>query len=200
MNRTPKIAVMAVIGVMTVAGCGGEQTTPSRPAVPPAEAYPRMSLPEADSLVAVDGTVIEVNPSAVTVTEPTGDRKATAVTVTYPDLGAHIYYTVRSVTAAEMESAVDNRLERMSLNLGGIPAQTEHTSADSPLEGVILTARSGSQTPVQLLVVGNDFVVSGTAFIDDAHASTRYDSIRPLVDMLYDDMVRAVPSAHFVKQ
>lgn len=200
-RRVPKPVFSAAVALVALAtGCGGSPAGTPTPAVPPAEAYPRPALPAADTLVAVDDTGLAVNPAAKVVTAPTEAPGAKAITVTYPGLGVHIYYTVRPVPAVDMKAAIENRLERMSLNLGGIPARTDHTADDSTLEGILLTARSGSQTPVQLLVAGDGILVSGTAFIDDARATTNYDSIRPLVDMLYDDMSRAVPSATFVKE
>lgn len=197
---TPRLAIPVIVGVI-VGGCSGSNTSaPPTPPAPLAEAYPRLALPTTDTIVVDTHTGLGVNPSATVVAVSTADPGTKAITVTYPGTGVHIYYTVRPVSADDMKAAIDNRLERMSLNLGGVPAQTEHTAPDSPSEGVLLTARSGVQTPVQLLVADADFVVSGTAFIDDARATTNYDSIRPIIEMLRDDMSRAVPSALFIKQ
>lgn len=201
MIRTAAIITLATVPMLV--GCqGSDKAEPPTPSVPPAKAYPRLALPLADSLTAVgdEGLRIMVNPAANIVTEPVGDGASTAVTAIYPGLGIAIYYTLRRVKADEQQSEVDNRLERISLNLNGTPARTDFTAADCDAEGFIVETKSASLTPIQMLVAGNGYIVTGTAFIDNTETAAAYDSIRPLIDMIYSDMSRSVPNVKFVRQ
>lgn len=200
-STTSFIALLSLAGILV--GCHDNDTSsPPTPSVPPAKAYPRLALPITDSLVCIsDGHInLRVNPSANVVTKTLVEGESTAVTATYPGQGVSIYYTIRRVNLDEQQYAFENRLERISLNLNGTPARTDFTAPDCDTEGFIVTATSASLTPVQMLVAGDGYLVTATAFIDNAETAAAYDSIRPLIDMIYDDMARSIPNVKFVGQ
>lgn len=178
------------------AACSTANTDDRLTAMPRPVAWPRLPLPAADSLTIVDDLPLTVMVNTAADIERSGDTYP-ALTVTYPGLNAGIYWTF--IPAKDnLDQIIDARRQRISLNLNGTPADTHHTAPDAAAEGVLVTAQSGSLTPVQLLVVSPDgTVVTATAFLADPRAAEAYDSIRPLIDMLQRDMSRALPDAPF---
>lgn len=186
--------IVAVTGMLAT-GCAGEKEGDEQSqAVPLPVAWPRLDISTSDSMRTVQEVPVEVliNPEAdYEIVE--GDPKG--LTVTYPKVNTKIYYTfIAPSDSAERRKIIENRMQRISLNLNGITAETLH---DETEQGVLVVASSGSQTPVQLLADLPDFVVTGTAFFMDPATSVAYDSISPIIKVLEYDMSRSLPMLKF---
>lgn len=151
-------------------------------------AYPRVAvLPDSMVTHSAFGVDVDVNAAAI-VTDVPG--KTPGIIVDYPGLNAKVYYTYIPTRGTDPADIINARKERISLNLNGVPARTLH----SP-QGVLVIARSISSTPVQLLALEGNNVVSATAFL--SNPGTSFDSISPLIDMLTRDMSRTLPNVDF---
>ena len=141
-------------------------------------------------------TEVLINPKATYELIP---GTPAGLTVNYPpEAGAKIYFTfIRPENSEETARVMEARLERISLNLNGVPATTLHNSADDSGHAVLVVARGGTQTPVQLLADTPDGIVSATAFIDNPGASWAYDSIAPLIKVLSHDMAKSIKGINF---
>lgn len=168
--------------------CSGENSSADRFDVPLPVAYPRLPVAKADSMVLVPGLPVPVyiNPECsyiILETDPPG------LTVTYPGANTDVFYTFINVDSdRQRERVLDGRLDRISHNLNGAPANTLHPDENT----VLVVAQTGTQTPVQLLAVKDNTVVTATAFVHDPRATAAYDSIAPLFGILADDLARTL--------
>ncbi len=180
------LAVMALAG-----GCDSDkhrQTLPRRDAYPRLEAYP------AEYVRAEVPIGFDVNASAQTKTERHADGSYW-LTSSYPRYGATMYCTFVPVESKkEVGAVVDNRLERMRLNVGEAPVRTEQYSGDN-YSFTLVSTRTPSATPLQFLVYpsrGKGWVASGTVFFPGIRPGSSLDSIRPAIDALENDIRHSI--------
>lgn len=187
--------VTLLIGAV-VAGCGGSET----PSVSPRPVgWHRFNVSISDTMTEAKGVPVRVlvNPTA---TYELVNGELDGLTVTYPGVGATIYYTfIKPKDGHEKDIVLENRRKRIELNLNGAPAETYHDKSEDDKSAVLVVATSGTQTPVQLLADMGDYIVTATGFLSDANAVNAYDSIRPLTDLLKHDMSRSLPSVKFLQ-
>jgi len=179
------VATIAAIGAMIAAACGDGTPAPT----PRRHGYPRIQVYDS-CYSAVPGAALrfEVNCMA----EARVDSGGRWLTVGYPLYGADLYITfTRAESSASLSAALDNRRERMVLNLGGADAATTHISSVGGFEAALVEA-PGSGMPLQFVATdGGRYVASGAVqLIDGAYAP--YDSIRPVVAALRRDIVHAL--------
>lgn len=187
------LIVSCIIALLIVSGCKKNESV----FAPLPTAWPRLPVALCDSVVVVDGLPVKVAVNPLAVYKVT-DGTTPGLTVDYPLVNTHIYYTFIPVkTQEERDAIVESRLQRISLNLNGADARTLHGSDDQDNQSVVVVATSGAQTPVQLLADLPGYVVTATSFLDDPKATVMFDSIRPLVDMLQADMVRTLPGFNY---
>ena len=131
----------------------------------------------------------EVNTAAV-INRPAPGQ----LDISYPAYRATVYLTARRLPPERLESELDNRRERISLNLGGVAAYTEHITSDNgQFECALVTARDAATTPVQFLATdGEGCLISGAAYLGDLTPGTSADSIAPVVAALQRDIRHAL--------
>ena len=191
MKRLVFYISVAIIFCILSVSCGGESQTNS---VPLPKAWPRIDISVSDSMTDVPGLPvgISINTEAVYIID---EMDPPGLTVSYPSNHARIYYTfITPGSESNRQKVLRARQERINLNFNGAPADTYH-SEDGNV--VVLVARSGNQTPVQLLANLDSCIVSATAFIDDPRASLMYDSIQPLIDVLEHDLKNTIKGIQF---
>ncbi len=173
------VAVAAVMIVACVA-CGRSDA-----GIPRRLAYPRPVLLDT-AMRSVAGLPVhfEVN-AAATDTCPQSDW----LDVVYSTYGTTLHVTFSRTDAAHIAEVKSNRMERMMLNNGDLPAHnTEWRNAAG--WDVLVAVTLGSSTPVQFFATDDSaMVVSGAAFFGKA---TPIDSVKPYVDAVRDDIVRSM--------
>lgn len=151
--------------------------------------------PVADSLAAP--LSFEIN-SHAEASRPAGNNGgARWIDIAYRPYGATLHLTLtRAAAEAEATAAIDNRLERLSLNSD--PALTRRAdvrSADGAFAGIMAVTPAGSATPVQFVVSGGRgaarWVVSGAVHYPAA-ASAKADSVAPAVETLARDVAHTI--------
>lgn len=120
--------------------------------VPRPEGYPRIALYEAvyrnDSI----GPVIFESNAGTAVTERRQGADGTGwLTLAYPRYGATLYLTASPATASTLGGIIDNRLERISLNIGGATTELTELTGKGGWHGRVTLTPSGSATPLQIL-------------------------------------------------
>jgi len=175
----------------SVCGCNGDKhqrTLPRRDAYVRLEAYPAEYV---RAEVPID---FDVNASALTKVEGRADGSYW-LTVEYPRYGATMYCTFVPVDGkGKVGAVVDNRLERMRLNVADAPIGTEQYSGDNYSFTLVLT-RTLSATPVQFLVYPTQekgWVTSGTVFLPGIRPGSSLDSIRPAIDAIENDIRHSI--------
>ena len=158
--------------------------------VPRRTAYSRLQLPP-DSYhpVTIGGTTLDLNAAADTT--GTVDNDGTAwLTAHYPDGMATLYITVNRADRDRLETMIDNRVERLSLNTGGAESQVSSFTTPAGLDARVIVTPRLTPTPVQFIVTDHaSLLVSGTAHVRDA-ATAPADSLAPVIEMLKRDVTR----------
>lgn len=179
-----KVPVPLIIIILVLAGCRREPV-----AVPRRPAYPRIQAPDT-ARIAADGlpAPFSVSASAVMVSPRPG-----WLDVTYPAYGAVANITFTRGRGSELEEALANRLERMTLNAGGLPSERrEWTNAAGFRILCLRTDRCA--TPWQFVAADSRMVVSGALRFHDPEAVMATDSIGPILDAMAADLTVALDS------
>ncbi len=107
-------------------------------------------------------------------------------TVAYPRYKAYIYYTFTPLAERDATALVENRLERMRLDLGNATdLSTEEYLNPNGINVWTIFAPQALNTPVKFLAMDKDWMISGTAFLDNA---TDADSVAPVIEILTRDV------------
>lgn len=176
--------ILTLLAVVATACGSGSDPTPRRHAYPRIEQIPQEYAP-------VEGAALHVE--ANSRAEATLDSAGRWLTLRYAPYDADIYLTVTDADNEQaLRAALDNRRERIALNLSGAPASTTHiTSADSSFEAAVVYAPA-TTTPVQFVATdGLRYVVSGVAHLNAA-ADAPADSLQPVVDVLRRDIAHTL--------
>lgn len=169
---------LLIILCLCLAGC---TATERQPAIPRPKAYPRPALYAADYrtyALEFAPSEIAVNKSAV-VTSP----KPGWFDIDYPDYGITVNCTLTPITPQTLSSVLDNRRERMALNLEGQYGEMTQWGGIT-----LIVAPVALRTPVQFLATDSaSFVLSGVA-VGNYPAGTSPDSIAPYVNAVAQDI------------
>lgn len=163
--------------------------------VPRPEGYPRIALYEAVYRSDSIGPVIFESNAGTAVTERRQGADGTGwLTLAYPRYGATLYLTASPATASTLGGIIDNRLERISLNIGGATTELTELTGKGGWHGRVTLTPSGSATPLQILATSprGDCVVSGAFFLEGAATATSPDSLAPALEAVRDDLIHAV--------
>lgn len=183
---------MAVaLAAVALASCGDSDRGV---AVPRQHAYPRVA--EYDSAyVATDlgGVDFDINRQARLTEVAASEPGVTGVNITYDKYAMTVYVTVIRA-ANDFDSRLEERLKRVSLNLGSVPAESTPTVSVADWSGTVVRALSVSSTPVQALArdKAKRTIFTATLFIDNP--GTDPDSLAPMIDVVERDMIHTLGS------
>lgn len=169
---------VATVALLAVA-CGGRRQVD----VPRRTAYCRINLYDT-VYAAVSGLPLrlDVNTSAVVAVDSLGR----GLDIVYPRYGATVYCSLTAVDSSTVGSALLNRMERISANLGDNMSHTLERENRYGFRTLMVVADGASQTPVQFIATDNRLMVSGVAFFEDARPD--FDSISPVYGAIERDM------------
>lgn len=194
-------AIPLLLLAVLAAGCGSRDAGGEE--YPRPKGWPRLHDYPADYIAVAAGTAglplaMEVNSHAA-LSRRTGGNGAAWLDIAYPAYGVTVYLTVTpAASAEEAAEAVENRLERFSLDNPGAAGHTPVASSDGCFRGVISVAVA-SATPVQFVVSnGKNCVVSATAHFSEFSPGdiSRTDSVAPAVDTILRDLLHTIESLH----
>lgn len=186
MNTLP-VALLLTAAALA-AGCH-RATEADRAPAPLPKAWPRTSVYPAAYRAVAPESDIEVVAELEPTVNPSGTD--TWITVAYPAYRAALYITdTHTRSEAESSGALENRLERISLNNGGAPSRRRDFATPAGYSAALFSAPSGSLTPLQFVATGKGRVVSGSLLLDRLPASV--DSLRPTLDAVEADIVHLI--------
>lgn len=176
--------LMLLLGL--ACGCSGQRAdgggeTP----VPRREGYIRIA--PYDSLYRAAGPMgLELNAAALVTATPRPDGSLW-IDARYPRYGATLRLTYITGSAGEISHAVENRLERARLNLGGNSADlTELVSADGTVESMVMLSHAAAVTPVQFLATDRrTALLTGVAEFDTPDPEVN----RPAAEAIRSDLI-----------
>ncbi|MCM1400380.1 MAG: hypothetical protein NC189_00030 [Bacteroides sp.] len=175
---------IALAAAVTACGGGGGSV-----AVPKPTAFPRVAVLDS-SYTSVPQLPVpfQANAHAVSSIKP-GNGKDVWLDVAYSSYDGVLNVTFSHAADSAAKSAVvDNRLERMRLNLAGGAEELQLVSP-AGYHTTILVQQGASLMPVQFISVGREWVVSG--MFSFKTMPTSIDSIRPVIDAVKSDMIHA---------
>lgn len=185
------LCILAICVAM-LAACSKQERTAPRP-----QAHPRVQA-YGTVYAAPQGLPLhfEANAQADAQVE-TKDGGAVWLTVNYPAYDARLMCTFTPVNSATVSGVVDNRAERMALNVIGTEPQVDELVTPAGYSAVIICDPNAVATPVQFLAApaeldGQGWVVSGTAFFDRARAGDSLDSLAPMVETMLRDVRHSI--------
>ncbi|MDE6783347.1 MAG: hypothetical protein K2J17_06460 [Paramuribaculum sp.] len=187
-------AILLMLAAVSLYGCGERHDyTP----VPLPYGYQRIEIypaeySDADSLPAS----YAVNASAQVRRLPDGPGGSVMADIDYPAYGATLHLTftpVDSITAAEV---IANRRERMALNLADNYATVSEVGPNdrTPFVSTVMMSAGRTPTPVQILSVGPDMVISGAVRFASEQADA--DSLMPVLKAITADIEYAASNLH----
>ena len=186
-----RLMLWGLLCLMT-AGCSSDSGSDYTP-TPRRRAYPRARIMPQEYYAAESLPLnIEINTGADTMSERRADGSVW-LTVDYPDYGATVYWTLTPVGHNDMREVINNRMERMSLNIGDNRAEIYEISSTGGFESAVMKTTGISSTPIQFVAADTrHWVVSGTVWL--ASPGTSADSLQPYLDALGRDVTRALAS------
>lgn len=187
------IAIVTLALGMFVQSCGNDSSNRKPVDTPRRIAYPRIDTYDTVYTAIGDLPVnMEVNAGAVVSIPRTENEDVIWIDVDYPRYKATLHCTVMATDPQKTPMIVDNRTQRMSLNLGENAAtQLTVRSRSGVYDSVVLTTTGQTLTPVQFLSVGQRWIVSGALQWHDTMLSSA-DSISPIVDAVTRDVTHTV--------
>ncbi len=185
-KRMRLLPLMTILLAVLCCACGGKDNGRD---VPRPEAWPRISTYPA-SYHPLKGTPVSfpINDSTVAFTEDNADW----VTVYYPRYRVNLHLTFTHTTPATVDKVIDNRVQRMALNSGSNESQLTELTNPAGYTARLMKTPRGSLTPLQILAVGNDMVVSGAVVLNKPKDLKRPDSLAPVLDALEADLLYAL--------
>lgn len=178
----PAVA-FCVFALLGLAGCRkGDGDAP----VPRRHAFYRLVLPDSTYCITdFHGYSLSLN----TVANTSFNAEKGWLTVSYPDLNTELYVTLTPVASVDEDKAIDNRLERLSMNTGGAYTEITELTNGHGIGCTMLVTPYGSPTPVQFIAVDpGRCLISGSAMVEGI-AVAPGDSLSPIVDMLSRDVL-----------
>ncbi len=175
----PLTAILAAIAAIAAGSCNRSADTP----IPRRTAYPRIEA-YADSTATA-----HIGPLAfdIAAQADTAMPRPGWLDIAYPRYRATIHIAVRHLgSGEELADAIDNRVQRMSLNLGDRTAVASDFENSAGFSCHTVTSLDGGPTPVQFMAYSADgYLLSGAAAISGAAGPA--DSIAPTVQALARD-------------
>lgn len=182
--------LLPALFIFLLASCSGGGTGDS--AVPRRTAFPRVPV-LSDSTVAlyIENLSFDISSDAV-VSRPS-DAWLDAF---YPLLGATMHLSVnRPATPEAFEEAYDNRMQRISLNLGEASAEVSRFVSIGGFDCEMVVASDGVATPVQFIASGPEGLFVSGSFVMGGSVEPA-DSIRPVIEALQTQALLLLNTLH----
>lgn len=176
------LLAFSVLVATVVAGCsqmGGSAVD----FIPRRHAYPRVEpYSTATQLVSLAPFAFKV--AAEAHVDRTGEHW---LDISYPRYGAVLHISAsRFKDSKEALAAIDNRRQRISLNIGAALARSYSFQNDAGLSCEISVCAEGVATPVQFIAYDAQSSMLSAAFVINGPI-TPTDSIRPIINLLQDE-------------
>ncbi len=178
--------IFCTIFLLSLSGC---IRTSDGGTVPRRYAYPRIAdLDSATTQYRTAGLTLNLNAQAIAETDRDG-----WITAAYPSLGATLYLSAtRPGNTEEMQRAIANRRQRISLNLGGVRTRTDRFATSAGLDCEMAVSYDGTATPVQFIACNDGKLVSGAFVLSGSTMPA--DSLRPIIDAIEKEAFAIVNS------
>ena len=180
---------LGVYAVLSVAvSCSGDVATPLQ------RAYPRAALYDT-VYVKAEGFPVRFDVNARVDLRRDSVRQGW-FDIVYPGyFGASVVNcTLLEASGDALHDAIDNRIERMSLNAGGLHGEAVTLRSDGGWRCELIVTPSSRVIPVQFLAENGRYLLTGTYNIPADAGTFDPDSAAPYIDAVSHDMIRLLKS------
>lgn len=168
--------------------CGSGNTP-----IPRQYAYPRiLENCEKYEIIQDKDLQFEINKSTIIEVDSLTGNNSRWLTLSYPQYNSKLFITInQNLTTNTLDKVLENRIHRFSLNIGSNFSEQYDVENQYGFNSRIFRVNSGSANPVMFLSTNNrDCIVSGTVYLQDMSSISKPDSISPIIDYVFLDIVR----------
>ena len=188
--RYKALTLAALALALSMSSCGGKGDAGYAPRP---QAYPRIEFPDSVYVpIEIGGVTMLFNDSTEIHESPSGAMRGAWIDVRYKCLTSpELYLTLtQSDDTLEIAEALENRRERLALNLGQERAELIELTSRGGWDCQLVVARASVTTPVQVLAWRHGEMLSGALVVnvpDSLRADPAY--IAPVVEGVERDML-----------
>lgn len=189
MRRLPIAAATLLLTATAALTSCSDKSNPT----PRMKGWPRLHI--ADSVyrpINAGGLSIEVNTAAKDSVIPSSEG-SDWLNIVYPGYcnGSVIYCTITPVNETTRESVIDNRIERIALNLGSNEAEMTEITTPGGWHCKVIESVSPVVTPLQFIANDDTHVVTGAYYISETG-----DSVAPYIEAVRRDIIHLLKTIH----
>ena len=178
------IWITAACATMLLSECRQDNdiTTPRR------QAYPRIQLLDT-TYCNQQRLPLKLAVNSATNVSISNNKSSTWINISYPTYKATIYCTYTPAIPNTISSMIDNRMERIALDLGD--SFYENTTINNPNGTVanIYSTTSNMVTPIMFLATDKKSWVLSGAMTFDSNTIVDYDSVAPVINAVKRDLI-----------
>lgn len=176
--------LIAFLWLLILIGCSGGESR----SVPLPRAYPRIDIPDS-AYRSIDSLPVELAVNAGAVCSIRERDGGWWIDISYPGFTkGRFYLSLLYASPQNLHLMVDNRTERMALNLGGAWSEQIDLQSTGGWDCRLLVSSEAHAAPVQMIAVGDGMMLSG-GFYTELPSSVPLDSVRPVFDAAKRDML-----------
>ncbi len=113
------------------------------------------------------------------------------ITIKYPRYAMELYCTCTPTDKSTIDEVINNRSERMALNIDGLTSEFTEIATPSGVMGKIINSPDSKVTPIQFIASDNkSWVFSGALY--NNNKSTNTDSISPVINAVNRDIIHLI--------
>lgn len=197
-NHSTLTAFLAMIPIWIIAGvisfslseCANKENY-----IPRRTAYPRVNLCDTvyvkSHLLPIN---FEINSEAIASEDNSNNTNDGSkwINVFYPKYNATLYYTYTPVTSSNIDGVIDNRIERISLNIGSLTSEMTEMNTPSGVSAQIISTPTSEVTPLQFIATNNSSWVISGAFCFNETKDISTDSISPILKAVNKDLIHTI--------
>ena len=197
-NHSTLTAFLAMIPIWIIAGVISfslSECTNKENYIPRRTAYPRVNLCDT---VYVKSPLLPVNfiinAEAIASEDNSNNTNDGSkwINVFYPKYNATLYYTYTPVTSSTIDGVIDNRVERISLNIGSLASEMTEMNTPSGVSAKIISTPTSMVTPLQFIATNNSSWVISGAFCFNETTNISPDSISPILKAVNNDLIHTI--------
>ena len=191
-------AFFAMIPIWIIAGVISlslSECTNKENHIPRLTAYPRINL--CDTVYAKSHLLpvnFEINAESIAIEDSsnTSTDGSKWINVFYPKYNATLDYTYTPVVSSTIDGVIDNRIERISLNIGSLTSEMTELNTHSGVTAKIISTPTSVVTPLQFIATNNSSWVISGAFCFNETTNISTDSISPILKAVNNDLIHTI--------
>ncbi len=184
MSKFSSCIILLLISILYF-GCDNNNSYPT----PRPTAFFRIPTYDSTYILLPDKHIhFEVNASTIISKDSTNKQW---YNIHYPQYNATLHCSFSPAMPSTIDDIINNRVERISLNIGNNYHITTELTNDYKFSSSIIKTPNGSINPIQFISTDNKYwVISGSMLLKNA--SAKNDSLQPVINAVERDIIHAL--------